>query len=126
MPEAIAVRPSRVLIGVIWFLRIFAALILFVEGVEKFPDTRMWVRVFEEIGFGQWFRYATGVIEVVCAVLLLVPKATYVAVPLLICTMLGALLTHVLVIGTGPHTVLVSILLASLIAIGWARHVSSR
>jgi putative oxidoreductase len=124
--EAVAARPSRVRLGVIWFLRLFVALIFFVEGVQKFPESRMWVRVFEEIGFGQWFRYATGVIEVACAGLLLFPKATWVAVPLLVCTIIGALLTHVFIMGTGPHTALVSILLAALITIGWSEWRATR
>jgi putative oxidoreductase len=63
----------------------------------------------------------TGVVEISGALLLLIPKATLVAVGLLICTMLGALLVHVFVIGVGPQTVFVGILLLMLGTIGAKR-----
>jgi putative oxidoreductase len=77
-----------------WILRIVLAALFLFEGVGKFPDSRLWLRIFEQIGFGQWFRYFTGIIEVVGALMLLVPKATLVGVGLLVCTMVGALLVH--------------------------------
>ena len=35
-----------------------------------------WVRTFDAIGLGQWFRYATGIVEVAGGLLFLVPAAT--------------------------------------------------
>jgi len=45
-----------------WSLRIFLALVFVAAGVDKFIGP-MWVRVFNDIGVGQWFRYFTGVVE---------------------------------------------------------------
>lgn len=106
-----------------WSLRIFLALVFVYAGIEKFPSApgAMWVRVFADIGLGQWFRYVTGIVEVLGGFLLLVPAATILAVPLLACTMVGALIVHVLVVGTGPQTVAVSIFLAGLLGIWVAR-----
>ena len=73
----------------------------------------MWLRVFNDIGFGQWFRYVTGVVELLGGCLLLVPRATLIAVAVLICTMAGALLVHITVVGIGPQTVAVSVLIVS-------------
>ncbi len=99
---------------------VLAALFLY-EGVDKFSERRLWLRVFDEIGFGQWFRYFTGVVEVSGAVMLLIPRTTLLAVALLLCTMIGALLVHVLVTGVGPQTIFVSIVGAILSTIGVMR-----
>ena len=114
--DATAARFSRG-DALLWTLRILLAAIFLFEGIDKFSDRRLWVRIFEEIGFGQWFRYFTGVVEVSGALLLLIPKATLVAAGLLICTMIGALLVQVLLIGVGPQTGVVVILLLTLGAI---------
>jgi putative oxidoreductase len=100
-----------------WTLRVLLALVFVAAGVDKFVGP-MWVRVFNDIGFGQWFRYVTGVVELLGALLLLVRPATMIAVPMLICTMLGALLVHVTVVGVGFPTIAVSILLALLLGLG--------
>lgn len=107
--------------ALIWTMRILLAAVFLYEGIDKFSERRLWLRIFDEIGFGQWFRYFTGVVEISGALTLLVPKATLVAVGLLACTMIGALLVHVLVIGVGPQTVVVGILLLMLGIIGVKR-----
>lgn len=108
-----------------WTMRILLAALFLYQGIDKFSERRLWLRIFEEIGFGQWFRYFTGVVEVSGALMLLIPKATLVAVGLLVCTMIGAILVHVLVIGVGPQTVFVGILLLMLCTVG-AKHATWR
>jgi putative oxidoreductase len=103
---------------VVWTLRILLAAIFLFEGIDKFSERRLWVRIFSEIGVGQWFRHVTGGVECIGALLLLVPRWTRAGVVLLACTMVGALLTHVFVIGTGPQTFAVGVLLALLVALG--------
>ena len=107
--------------ALLWTLRILLAVLFLYQGSDKFTERRLWLRMFEEIGFGQWFRYFTGVVEVSGGLMLLMPKATVVAVGLLVCTMIGALLVHVLVIGVGPQTIFVCILLLMLCIIGARR-----
>jgi uncharacterized membrane protein YphA (DoxX/SURF4 family) len=101
-----------------WALRVFLALVFVAAGVDKFMGP-MWIRVFNDIGFGQWFRYVTGVVEILGGLLLLVRPATMFAVPVLICTMLGAVLVHVTVVGIGFPTIAVSVLLAALLGLGF-------
>ena len=101
-----------------WVVTILLALVFLSEGAAKFPESRMWLRIFDQIGFGQWFRYFTGVVEVAGALLLLIPATRYVGAALLACTMCGALLVHVFVIGIGPPTAAVFVLLLLLVAIG--------
>jgi hypothetical protein len=85
--------------------------------MDKFSERRLWIRVFAEIGVGQWFRYFTGIIECAGAVLLLISRTSVAGAALLACTMVGALLTHIFVIGIGPQTLVVSALFGALIVI---------
>lgn len=114
MPTSTAVKVGE------WGLRLFLALVFVFAGLDKFQGA-MWVRVFNDIGFGQWFRHFTGVVELVGGCLLLLPRATIVAVPVLVCTMAGAVLVHFAVVGIGPATVAVSVLIAALVAL-WLLH----
>ena len=107
--------------ALIWTLRILLAVLFLYQGVDKFSERRLWLRIFDEIGFGQWFRYFTGIVEISGALMLLIPNATLVGVGLLICTMIGALIVHVFVTGVGPQTVFVGVLLLMLCAIGTKR-----
>ena len=57
------------------------------------------VDMFEKIGFGQWFRYVTGSLEVTGAVLLLLPRTAALGGWLLAAVMIGAIGTHLFLIG---------------------------
>jgi len=103
-----------------WTLRVFVALVFLYQGFDKFGTRRLWIRVFTEIGIGQWFRYATGIAEIAGATLILVPRATSVAVTILLCILVGAFFAHVFIIGVGvPHSVIVAVLFAAVGVIGW-------
>ncbi|MEM1233297.1 MAG: DoxX family protein [Pseudomonadota bacterium] len=57
------------------------------------------VAVFETIGFGQWFRYVAGIVEIVGVALFWVPRAQWIGAGLLVCTMACAVLFHIFVLG---------------------------
>ena len=50
--------------ALLWTLQILLAVLFLYQGVDKFSERRLWLRIFEEIGFGQWFRYFTGACSV--------------------------------------------------------------
>ena len=112
----------------IWALRISLAVAFLFFGLLKFRegDGSLYVRIFDMIGFGTWFRYFTGVVEVGGALLMLFPRATPAAVVLLATTMIGALLTHVLVIGPQPASVVVVVLLVGVLHVGRRYRASGR
>ncbi len=96
----------------LWALKIIAGLAFLAAGVAKLSGAPMMVATFDAIGFGQWFRYLTGAIETVSAVLLFVPGVQAFGALLLAATMCGAILAHILVLGaaTGiPALVLLAI-----------------
>ena len=68
-------------------------------GGAKLAGVEMMVATFETIGFGQWFRYLTGLIEVAGAGLLWLPNRQALGALLLGGTMVGAVLTHLLILG---------------------------
>ena len=104
----------------LWILQILTAAVFLMAGYSKLSGDPKMVEAFANIGLGQWFRYVTGSIETVSALLLLVPRTIPVGALLLICTMLGAIATHLFVFGDSP--IVPIILLAFNVAIFWKRY----
>lgn len=97
--QAPAARSSRIATAGAWVLQLgLAGMFLFAGGL-KLAGAEPMVQLFDALGVGQWFRYATGGIEVVAAVLLLVPRLAVIGALLLIPTMVGAVATHAFIVG---------------------------
>jgi putative oxidoreductase len=88
--------------AVLWTLTILTAGMFLFAGGSKLAGQAMMVQTFEAIGLGQWFRYLTGIIEVGSAALLLVPSLAFYGAVALALTMVGAVITHLFVIGGNP------------------------
>jgi uncharacterized membrane protein YphA (DoxX/SURF4 family) len=112
-------RASKGKMIALWLLQILVAAVFLMAGFAKLSGQPMMVRIFEQIGVGQWFRYVTGSIEVVSAILLLVPRLVPLGAALLVCTMGGAVLTHLVKLGGSPMPPLMLGCLAA--AILWLR-----
>ena len=112
-------QQSRIWVGVLWVLQIASAAMFLLAGSMKLGGAREMVQMFGVIGLGQWFRYLTGAIEVVSAVLLLIPAVASYGAALLAVTMVGAILTHLFIVGGNPAIPIA--LLASTSTIAWAR-----
>jgi uncharacterized membrane protein YphA (DoxX/SURF4 family) len=80
-------------------LRAVLTLAFIGAGGAKLVGVEMMVATFDAIGFGQWLRYLTGLIEVGAAILLWVPNRQAIGAALLGGTMVGAVLTHWLILG---------------------------
>ena len=80
-------------------LRALLTLAFVGAGGAKLAGVPMMVETFEAVGFGQWLRYFTGVVEVVGAALLWWPNRQVVGASVLGGTMVGAVLTHWFIIG---------------------------
>jgi len=100
---------------IVWGVRIVLALAFGAAGIAKLAGAPQMVQVFEAIGFGQWFRYVTGAVEVVGAVLLLVPATGFLGGLLLTATMAGAVATHLVLIGGSPAPAVVLALLSAFV-----------
>ena len=100
----------------VWGVRIVLALAFFAAGTAKLAGAAQMVDVFEAIGVGQWFRYMTGFVEVVAAVLLLVPATGFFGGLITLLTMIAAVGTHAFVIGGSFVPALVLALLSAFVA----------
>ena len=104
---------------VLWVLQIAAAGIFLMAGFSKLSGNEQMVGMFETIGVGQWFRYLTGSLEVAGAILLLIPRTSGLAALMLAGVMVGAVMTHLFIIGGSP---LMSIILLFVTGVvGWRR-----
>jgi len=116
---ALVRQQSRTWISVLWVLQIASAAMFLMAGSMKSAGAPPMVQMFGVIGLGQWFRYLTGTIEVVSAILLLIPTVASYGAALLAVTMVGASITHLFIVGGNPAIPIV--LLASTSTIAWAR-----
>jgi uncharacterized membrane protein YphA (DoxX/SURF4 family) len=101
-----------------WGPRIGLALLFIAIGRDKFSNP-MWVRVFDQIGLGQWFRYATGVLQVGGSLLLFVPRVAWIGAAILACTMLGAVLVDIFVMKS-IIAIVPAVLLGIVVTVGLA------
>jgi putative oxidoreductase len=83
-----------------WIYRAGVAVFFVIAGWGKFDSapSGMWVKIFAAIGFGQWFRIATGVVEVLGGVLYLFPQTCKAGAVMLGAAMLGAIVAHLTVL----------------------------
>lgn len=105
--------------ALLWTAQIAAAAMFLLAGTLKLTGAAPMVQVFAAIGIGQWFRYVTGTIEVVSALLLLVPSLAFFGASAMAVTMIGAVITHLAIVGGNPAPAIG--LLATTLAIAWAR-----
>jgi putative oxidoreductase len=110
---------SRWRTAVLWTLQLLAAGMFLFAGTLKLSGAPLMVQMFGAIGLGQWFRYLTGGIEVVGAVLLFVPALSPLAAAVLALTMACAVLTHLVVLGGSPMVAL--LLFFATATIAWMR-----
>lgn len=86
----------------LWILQGLLCAGFLIAGGMKLASHPMQVENFDKIGLGQWFRYFTGVIEIACAITVLVPRLAWIAASLLVGVMIGALTAHLTKLGIDP------------------------
>jgi len=116
--------PSRIDLLTAWLPRLAIAVVFVSVGSSKFRDP-MWVQLFGRIGFGQWFRYLTGVMQIAGGLLALVPRLAIVGIGILACTMIGASLFWI-AFGQALAAIVPGALLALLAVVGISEYNRSR
>ena len=104
---------------VLWVLQVAAAGMFLMVGFLKLSGNPQLVGLFEAIGLGQWFRYLTGSLEVLGAVLLLIPRLSGLGALMLAGVMTGAVITHLFIVGGSPLMAIILLVVTSVIA--WGR-----
>jgi len=109
-----------------WALRAAVAVVYVLFGADKFGSgASQWVQLFRDIGIGDWFRYFTGVVEVVGGLLVLIPRTALIGLLLLIATMCGAVVILCL-LGRIADSIFPAFFLAALVVIAWTRWTAGR
>ena len=103
-------------LAALWLVRGLLALAFVAAGGAKLYGVPMLVEEFQHIGLGQWFRYFTGGLEILGAILLLLPRKAALGALLLICIMTGAVITHLFVVGGSPVPAIILLALNALVA----------
>jgi len=96
-------------------LRIVLTLAFVGAGGAKLAGVEMMVATFDQIGFGQGFRYFTGAVELLGAALLWLPRRQVIGAAVLGGTMVGAVLTHWFILGPSAMPAIVLGLLCAVV-----------
>ena len=83
----------------VWVLRIIAAIIMLQTLFFKFTASDESVYIFSQLGMEPWGRIASGVLELVASILILIPRTTFFGAVLAIGLMLGAIGAHLTKLG---------------------------
>jgi putative oxidoreductase len=103
-----------------WVLRILLGLIFLGIGIEKLTGTMGTIPFFEAIGWGQWFRYASGAMDTAGALLILVPRWTSYGALIITCTVgLGTYLCLTKDLYNPIFPLVMTLLAATLVWLAW-------
>ncbi|WP_281407378.1 DoxX family protein [Methylobacterium sp. P1-11] len=100
----------------LWVLRIILGTAFVLAALMKLGGRQAMIDEFDVVGLGQWFRYFTGILELIGGIAVLVPAFSALAAILLLVVDLGAFVAQVTVLHIDwIHTVVIAALLAALI-----------
>lgn len=83
----------------IWIVRLTAAIILLQTLYFKFTAAEESVYIFCALGIEPYGRIGSGIAELVAAILILIPRTTWLGALMGAGTMFGAILSHLFVLG---------------------------
>jgi len=82
-----------------WILRSFAAIVVLQTLFFKFSAAPISIYIFSELGMEPWGRIGTGIVELIAAILLLIPRTTSYGALLGLGLMSGAIFFHLTKLG---------------------------
>jgi putative oxidoreductase len=113
---AAALPASRSKAITLWVLRALIAALFLAAAYMKLSGQPMMIQEFDTIGLGQWFRYLTGLLELVAGVAVLIPAVSVYGAILLLAVDAGAFVTQVAILhGDWIHTIVIGVVPSILI-----------
>jgi len=92
-------QPSKSSTIIMWICRLAAAAILLQTLFFKFSAAPESVYIFTKVGLEPWGRIGSGIVELIAAILILIPRTTWVGAGLALGVMIGAIFSHLTVLG---------------------------
>lgn len=103
-----------------WILRCLLGLAFLGIGIEKLTGTMGTIPFFAAIGWGQWFRYASGALDTLGALLIFVPRWTSYGALIITGTVgLGTVLCFTMAIFNPIFPLVMTLLAATLAWLAW-------
>jgi uncharacterized membrane protein YphA (DoxX/SURF4 family) len=111
-------RERRDVVG--WLLRFAVGMLFILIAFSKFDSDPhgVWYQIFDKIGLGQWFRIATGLIQLTGGILFLFPGTCRVGAVMLAGTMVGAIVVDTVIVGTPLFAMAPAGLFAAIVIVG--------
>ena len=103
-----------------WILRILVGLAFLGIGIEKLTGTMGTIPFFDAIGWGQWFRYVSGAMDTIGALLIFIPRWTSLGAFIITCTVgLGTILCFTKALFNPTFPLVMTLLAATLVWLPW-------
>lgn len=83
----------------VWIVKLIAVIILLQTLFFKFTAAPESVYIFSTLGIEPFGRIGSGIVELIASVLILIPKTNLLGAIIGLGTMVGALLSHILILG---------------------------
>jgi putative oxidoreductase len=114
--------PWAVRLGWVRIAEIALGLMFVAAGLVKLSGMAFMVELFASLGFGQWLRYVTALVELAGGVLLIAGHMEYLAALALAVIMVGATASSIMVFNRSPIPPMLTFL--ALVVLAWRRHPS--
>jgi putative oxidoreductase len=103
-----------------WILRVLLGVTFLGIGIEKLTGTMGTIPFFDAVGWGQWFRYASGALDTAGALLIFVPRWTSLGALIITCTVgLGTFLCLTKALYNPIFPLVMTLLAATLVGLAW-------
>ncbi|HLL94655.1 MAG TPA: hypothetical protein VK404_06750 [Spirosoma sp.] len=90
---------NNITVYILWAARLVAAIILLQTLYFKFGAQAESVYIFTKLGVEPWGRIGSGVVELIAAILILIPRTSWIGAGIGLGVMAGAILSHLTVLG---------------------------
>jgi putative oxidoreductase len=114
--------PWPIRLGWVRIAELALGMLFVIAGLVKLSGIALMVDLFAILGFGQWLRYATALVEIAGGVLLITGHMEYLAALALAMIMVGATAASVIVFNRSP--IPPALTLIALVVLAWKRHPS--
>ena len=103
-----------------WILRVLLGVTFLGIGIEKITGTMGTIPFFDAIGWGQWFRYFSGILDIAGALLIFVPRWTSLGALIITCTVgLGTYLCFTKALFNPIFPLIMTLLAVTLLWLTW-------